>query len=126
MRQQGDSASPMLPVRKYVEGCLLLLIAERPGHGYELADRLAALGLERVDSATVYRVLRSLDSGGLVDSSWEEAESGPVRRRYRITRSGLMRLRAWVGAADASACDLASFVARHRRLELSSVPSAQR
>jgi PadR family transcriptional regulator, regulatory protein PadR len=126
MRQQGDPASPILPVGKYVEGCLLLLIAERPGHGYELADRLAGLGLEKVDSATVYRVLRSLDRGGLVDSSWEEAESGPVRRRYRITRSGLMRLRAWVSAANASASDLASFVARHRQLEGSSVLSGQR
>ncbi|HWC09903.1 MAG TPA: hypothetical protein VG455_01645 [Acidimicrobiales bacterium] len=83
MRQQGDSASRILPVRKYVEGGLLLLIAERPGHG-------------------------------------------PVRRRYRITRYGLMRLRARVGAADASACDPASLVARRRRLELSSSPSAER
>jgi DNA-binding PadR family transcriptional regulator len=115
-----------LTVRRYVEGCLLLLVAERPGHGYELVERLAAFGLEKVDSATVYRVLRSLDRGGLVDSSWEEAESGPVRRRYRISRSGLMRLRAWVSAANASASDLASFVARHRQLEGSSVPSGQR
>ena len=98
MQQQADPPSPTLTVRNYVEGCLLLLIAERPGHGYELVDRLTAFCLQRVDSATVYRVLPSLDRGGLVDSSWEEAESGPVRRRYRISRSGLMRLRAWVRA----------------------------
>src|SRR5437879_715208 len=27
-------------VNRYTEACLLLLLAERPGHGYELAERL--------------------------------------------------------------------------------------
>ena len=56
--------------RTYLHGCLLLLIAEAPAHGYELVDRLAELGLATVDSAAVYRALRALDAEGLLESWW--------------------------------------------------------
>ncbi len=100
----------------YLRCCLLLLIAESPGHGYDLAERLSDLGLTDVDSATVYRTLRALDHDGLVECWWEESGSGPVRRCYRISDAGLESLEAWAATVGDGASVLNSFVVRHRRL----------
>jgi PadR family transcriptional regulator, regulatory protein PadR len=102
----------------YLHGCLLLLIAESPTHGYDLVERLSALGLANVDSAAVYRVLRTLNRDGLLESWWEESGAGPVRRRYRISEAGAASLERWAAAVGESASSLSSFVDRHRRLRL--------
>jgi DNA-binding PadR family transcriptional regulator len=72
----------------YLQACLLLLLAEEPDHGYELAVRLAPLGLAGTDAASVYRALRGLERDGLVDSTWTSSRSGPDRRVYRVTPLG--------------------------------------
>lgn len=108
--------TPLLIGSSYLRCCLLLLIAEAPAHGYDLAERLSDLGLADVDSAAVYRALRALDEEGLAESWWEESGSGPVRRRYRVSDEGLSCLQAWAASVGESASRLSSFVARHRRL----------
>ncbi|HEX2043197.1 MAG TPA: PadR family transcriptional regulator [Acidimicrobiales bacterium] len=116
--------APIVISGSYLRCCLLLLIAEAPAHGYDLADRLSGLGLADVDSAAVYRALRALDEEGLVESWWEESGSGPVRRRYRISAEGLTCLEAWAASVGQSASRLSSFVARHRRLRAVSAVGA--
>jgi poly-beta-hydroxybutyrate-responsive repressor len=74
---------------------LLLLVGERPGHGYDLIDRLQRLGMPDLDPGQVYRVLRGLERDRLLISTWETAEAGPVRRRYELTAAGCADLRAW-------------------------------
>jgi PadR family transcriptional regulator PadR len=81
-------------MRYFVEPCLLLLLRERPGHGYELVDRLRALGLADGDSAGIYRTLRSLEREGLVRSVWRSSVAGPARRTYSLTAEGLSALDA--------------------------------
>ena len=49
---------------------LLLLLAERQGHGYELVQRLGAFGCAEADPAHVYRLLRGMESSGEVTSHW--------------------------------------------------------
>lgn len=116
MRTQRQEAGPTGLARNYLQGCVLLLVAESPTHGYELLDQLSELGLSHVDSGVLYRALRSLNEDGLVESWWEESGSGPVRRRYRISADGLSCLEAWAASVGDSASLLSSFVARHRRL----------
>lgn len=70
----------MVLPRNYLRPCLLLLIAEGTSHGYELFDRVGALGLDRVDAGGLYRCLRAMDEEGLVRSTWEPSTSGPARR----------------------------------------------
>jgi PadR family transcriptional regulator PadR len=72
---------------------LLLLIAESPGHGYDLLDRLAAFGFER-DPGTLYRMLRWMERDGQVRSEWELSAAGPGRRRYELTNAGHEQLDA--------------------------------
>jgi poly-beta-hydroxybutyrate-responsive repressor len=82
--------------RGYLRPCLLLLVAESPCHGYDLLDRLEALGAPPIDAGTLYRNLRSMEREELVESRWEMSRTGPARRTYRITQYGKTELGGWV------------------------------
>ncbi len=69
----------------------LLLLWSSPGHGYELADRLAEVGL-CADNGAIYRLLRRLESEGHVSSSWTAGTHGPDRRTYSLTPQGIAHL----------------------------------
>jgi poly-beta-hydroxybutyrate-responsive repressor len=78
--------------RNFLRPALLLLLKESPAHGYDLVERLRALGFPAADPGGVYRALRGLESEGLVDSAWETSPQGPDRRIYGITRGGAEHL----------------------------------
>jgi PadR family transcriptional regulator, regulatory protein PadR len=75
---------------------LLLLIFECPGHGYDLIDRLASLGVTGIEPGRVYRVLRNLERDHLVASGWITSHAGPARRRYELTPQGRTELSGWM------------------------------
>src|SRR5437762_898676 len=53
-------------VERFSEPALLLMLRERPTHGYELLEALPAVtGEARVDMGNLYRVLRALEENGL-------------------------------------------------------------
>ena len=66
-------------------------------YGYEIAKRLqrANEGEALFKEGTVYPVLRSLASAGLLTSRIVPSYSGPPRRYYRITDEGRATLREW-------------------------------
>src|SRR3954469_17815372 len=73
-------------VERFVEPSLLLLLRERPLHGYELLERIPELGVEgRVDISKLYRLLRALEEEGLVTSEWSGDLPGPAKRTYELT-----------------------------------------
>jgi len=78
--------------RHFLQSCLLLLLRERPSHGYELTERLAACGFTDPDPAGVYRALRVLEADELARSSWCPSAEGPARRTYHLTARGLATL----------------------------------
>ncbi|MFE9690154.1 helix-turn-helix transcriptional regulator [Micromonospora sp. NPDC005806] len=82
-------------LRGLLHPLLLLLIFERPGHGYDLIDRLRAMGLPDVEPGQVYRVLRGLERDRSLISVWETAGAGPARRCYDLTAKGRNDLRSW-------------------------------
>lgn len=85
-----------MDVRGLLPPFLLLLICERPGHGYDLIERLARLGAAGTEPGQVYRALRSLERDGHLASSWVASEAGPARRRYELTTGGMAELEAWM------------------------------
>ena len=89
-RLDDDLAHPRVLLRP----CLLLLLAEQPGHGYDLVDRLRSLGFDWGGAGPLYQTLRRLDGEGLVVSSWDASEAGPARRTYQLTQAGWDTLRA--------------------------------
>lgn len=74
--------------RAFLAPCILLLLAEAPGHGYELTQRLKALGFDWTGTSAVYRELRALEAAELVRSTWSVPKTGPVPRVYQLTPSG--------------------------------------
>ena len=86
-------------VERFAEPALLLLLSERPTHGYELLERLPALlGGDRVDVGNLYRVLRGLEEAGVVASEWSAELPGPAKRTYTLTGDGRELLSAWTDA----------------------------
>src|SRR5213595_4189847 len=76
-------------VERFVEPSLLLLLRERPLHGYELIERLPEVAGEgRVDVGNLYRLLRALEAEGLVSSEWSAELPGPAKRTYELTAEG--------------------------------------
>jgi DNA-binding PadR family transcriptional regulator len=86
-------------VERFAEPAVLILLAERPTHGYELLERLPELlGEERVDVGNLYRFLRALEQDGVVTSEWSAELPGPAKRTYALTDDGRALLDAWVDA----------------------------
>jgi PadR family transcriptional regulator PadR len=98
---------------------LLLLLSERPMHGYELLEHVPELAREerRVDLGNLYRLLRSLEEEGIVASDWDATLPGPAKRVYRLTGDGRRVLGQWAEAlADARAL-ITAFIDRHEKGE---------
>jgi len=101
-------------VERFVEPSLLLLLRERPLHGYELLDRLSELGVEgRVDIGNIYRLLRALEQEGLVASEWRDDGPGPTKRVYELTAEGRRVLDTWAEALRRAQATIATFLERY-------------
>ena len=99
---------------------LLLMLAERASHGYELYDQLPTFGFDqdRLDSSIVYRELRELDDQGLISSTWNEQDSkGPKRRVYQIHSEGYIKLEEWIDHLEALQERMGDLIKRYNHLK---------
>jgi PadR family transcriptional regulator len=103
---------------------ILLLLAERPGHGYELTQRLGAFGWAGAESAHVYRMLRGMEKVGQISSQWRASASGPARREYEITPAGSMSLALWFVRMGELHSTLHLFLERYIQLNGTADPEA--
>jgi DNA-binding PadR family transcriptional regulator len=80
-----------------METASLLCLLQDEMHGYELVERIEEMvgSYVCVDPGSTYRLLRDLENGGHLTSAWQPAESGPLRRTYRVTASGRELLAQW-------------------------------
>ncbi len=76
--------------------------AAGPMYGYQVAKRLegAARGALGMKQGTLYPVLRSLETLGILASEVEPSVAGPPRRYYTITDEGRAMLDHWRGIWD--------------------------
>ena len=81
---ESDVAHP----RALLAPSLLLLLAEAPGHGYELMERLKPFGFDWGGPGPIYRELRALETADMVTSAWSAPRAGPVPRVYELTDAG--------------------------------------
>src|SRR5215467_10423217 len=96
-------------VERFTEPALLLLLRERPAHGYDLLERLPELtGEQRVEMGNLYRLLRGLEDEGLVASEWADG-----KRTYALTPHGGALLDQWVEALRHSQERTERFLRRH-------------
>ena len=103
-------------VERFGEPALLLLLADRPTHGYELLELLPELsGEDRVDVGNLYRTLRSLEDEGIVASEWSGDLPGPTKRTYTLTSEGHDLLAAWLEAVEELRDGLTDFLERAQK-----------
>ncbi len=95
---------------KFIDACLLLLIAQESSHGYDLMEKLKKYGFDSVDPTKVYRRLRRLEREEFVESAWSTETSGPARRAYRITEDGMDFLQTWLPSVQRSIDSYRSFL----------------
>jgi PadR family transcriptional regulator len=101
-------------VERFSEPALLLLLRERPTHGYELLEELPSFtGEARTDMGNLYRILRALEEDGLVTSHWEAGEPGPAKRTYELTGEGRRLLDEWAAALRRSRERIDAFLDRY-------------
>lgn len=117
-RREADGSWTVVGrVERFIEPALLLLLAHNEAHGYQLAEELAALApTDRVDFGNLYRLLRTLEDEGLVESSWRAELPGPAKRSYAITDDGRALLEAWVEALRKTENTINEFFRRHQEV----------
>jgi len=94
-------------LEKFVQPAVLSLLAEEPLHGYLLMQRLGKMPMFRnqtPDSTGVYRFLKAMEGRGLVVAAWDVSESGPAKKRFRLTAKGRKCLETWVTTLE-TYCD---------------------
>ena len=75
----------------------ILAHADEPMYGYRIAKLMEVDGenVPMMKQGALYPVLRSLEGSGLLKSHVDPSISGPPRRYYTITESGLETLESW-------------------------------
>jgi DNA-binding PadR family transcriptional regulator len=84
---------------KLIQPAILAVLAEGPLHGYRLVARvgeIALVGGQPPNASGVYRFLKTMESRGLVASSWTLSDSGPAKRSYQLTAAGEVCLQHWI------------------------------
>lgn len=103
---------------KMIQPTLLLLIRQKPSHGYELIQNFNALDPAAiVEPGTIYRNLRRMENDGYVKSCWETSESGPARRQYQITARGIEVLKEAAARLEQQKVQIEEFLSAYRALE---------
>ncbi len=80
----------------------VLARADEPMYGYKITKLMEAgdESAPMMKQGALYPVLRSLESNGLLESFVDPSVSGPPRRYYKITDSGLATLKSWIKIWD--------------------------
>ena len=81
-----------IPLRGLLHLAILYLIKRKSAYGGEIHQSLKErFGID-APRPLIYTLLRRMERGGLITSTWDIRESGPARRMYRITEDGVEHL----------------------------------
>ena len=80
--------------RGSAEFAILVLLAEQPLYGFEIAKRIEERteGALRFTLASLYPMLYELEKRGWVKGRWEDNQAGRNRRYYSLTPAGKREL----------------------------------
>jgi PadR family transcriptional regulator, regulatory protein PadR len=117
--KQGEESQCHCKVERvpnYAQPRLLLELAKKPSHGYELIERLGQQNEVPPDTGNFYRMLRSFEEEGLVRSTWDTPNTGPARRVYELTGLGLEFLHVWAATIHHTQQSLERFLSEYKSL----------
>jgi len=103
-------------MERFIQPCMLLLLYEKPAHGYQLMESLKEFGFEDgADPGLVYRNLRKMEEEGSVESEWETEGAGPAKRLYRVRPEGIDLIHSWSSHIQDNIERLGYFLDRYRQ-----------
>jgi len=104
---------------RQVRPAVLAILAGGEEHGYLIVQHLAELRLfgdnETPDPSGVYRVLKQMETEGLVTSSWDTDGSGPARRLFALTEAGTACLTHWISTLEEYVAGLQELIGMMRQ-----------
>ena len=105
-------------ISRFLIPALLLLLSEKPSHGYELTEKYTEFGFTEAgsDPGAIYRTLKLLDSEGFIKSRWDTDDPGPAKKIYSITDEGLELLSSWVSEIKERKKTFELFLKRYDKL----------
>ena len=86
-------------LEKFVQPNILVVLTKEKLHGYMLIQALEKKNLfcgTTLDSAGVYRTLKSMEARNLIRSEWDVEDPGPAKKVYMITNEGERCLKNWL------------------------------
>ena len=98
--QNGFSLCPCVgaTLDRLVQPAILAILSKESLHGYELVQKIGSMPhffKELPDMSGVYRVLKLLETRGLVTSNWDISNGGRPKRVFAITELGWQCLEHW-------------------------------
>ena len=97
---------------------ILLLLAQKPSYGFELLKELEhRMPLNVMDSAAIYRSLKTLENNGSVEAEWDTSEAGAAKKIYSITKDGLVELQEFKNDIDLRRKNLDFFLTEYEGLK---------
>ena len=79
----------------WVQLLILRILYETHTHGYALIEKINSYqsGRRPIQPGSLYTILRRMEKDGLLASAWDDENSRLNRRVYRLTESGVQRLK---------------------------------
>jgi PadR family transcriptional regulator, regulatory protein PadR len=94
--EPGEARNALTQLRRGVlEYCVLALLRDGDRYGFELVRELSEADGLVTSEGTIYPLLTRLRRDEHVVTFWQESESGPPRRYYRLTDAGHAALGAF-------------------------------
>jgi len=79
----------------WIQLLILKILYETPVHGYSLIEKVNAFqrGRRPIQPGSLYTILRRMEKVGLLESTWDKEHSRLNRRIYKLSESGVQRLK---------------------------------
>ncbi len=110
-----------LVIENFHEPCILFLLMQKPGYGYEIMENLRDRCCCSVNVGNLYRCLAAMQKNGyLIKQSAAKSgnkgqKPGPERKLYKISAKGLKLLAGWMKELEAGSKTINKLIINYKK-----------